>query len=73
MVLEYEKILGLDSDNNRNQNVSFQDTVNLQFILLCDIQRIARSIDGVTASVVLLEKQQDALYGGGTRVQGTVV
>lgn len=35
----------------------------MQFVLLCDTQRIARSIDGVTASVVLLEKQQDVVYG----------
>lgn len=61
----------LDSDNHNNQNNSFQDIVNLQFILLCNAERIAGSIDGITTSVMLLEKQQNMLcfmveeHGGG--------
>lgn len=34
--LNKNKNLRLDSDNHNNQNNSFQDIVNLQFILLCN-------------------------------------
>lgn len=53
------KNLRLDSKIQNNHNVHFQDTVNQQFIILCNMQKTARSIDGDTASVVLLEKQQN--------------
>lgn len=69
--LNKKKTPRLDSDNRNNQNNSFQDIVNLQFILLCNAERIAGSIDGITTSVMLLEKQQNMLcfmveeHGGG--------
>lgn len=53
-----KKHLRMDSADCNNQNISFQDVMNMQFILLCNARGIARRFDGVSASAMLPEKEQ---------------
>lgn len=56
-----KKHLRMDSADCNNQNISFQDVMNMQFILLCNARGIARRVDGVSASVILPEEEQKEL------------
>lgn len=62
-----KKHLRMDSTNCNNQNISFQDVMNVQFILLCNARGIAGRVDSVSTSAMLPEKEQKNIraYGGG--------